>query len=40
MVVWGMVGNSHDANPAVFLDGKLVWACPAKDFSDVPNDQT
>ena len=38
MVVWGMVGNSHDASLAVFLDGKLVWASLAKDFSDVPND--
>ena len=38
MVVWGMIGNSHDASLAVFLDGKLVWASLAKDFSDVPND--
>jgi len=38
VVTWGMVGNSHDAALAVFIDDKLVWACQSKDFSDVPND--
>jgi len=37
-IVWGMVGNSHDASLAVFVDGELKWAALAKDFSDVPND--
>lgn len=38
MITWGMVGNSHDASLAVFDNNKLLWACLAKDFSDVPND--
>ena len=38
MIIWGMVGNSHDASLAVFVDRKLVWASLSKDFSDVPND--
>tara|TARA_B100002019_G_scaffold190597_1_gene164779 strand:- start:179 stop:1144 length:966 start_codon:yes stop_codon:yes gene_type:complete len=38
MVVWGMVGNSHDASLAAFVDGKLAWASLAKDFSGVDND--
>ena len=38
MITWGMVGNSHDASLAVFVDEKPVWACMAKDFSDVDND--
>lgn len=38
MIKWGMVGNSHDASLAVFKDNKLLWACLAKDFSDIPND--
>ena len=38
MVIWGMVGNSHDASLAVFKDGVLVWASTANKFSDVPND--
>ena len=38
MITWGMVGNSHDASLSVFDDNKLLWACLAKDFSDVPND--
>jgi carbamoyltransferase len=38
MIIWGMVGNSHDASLAVFRNKKLLWACLAKDFSDVPND--
>ena len=38
MIVWGMVGNSHDASLAVFDDDVLLWASLAKDFSDVPND--
>ena len=38
MIVWGMVGNSHDASLAVFDDDVLLWAALAKDFSDVPND--
>ena len=33
-----MVGNSHDASLAVFINDKPVWACMSKDFSDVPND--
>ena len=32
MVTWGMVGNSHDASMACFIDDKPVWACMAKDF--------
>ena len=38
MIIWGMVGNSHDASLAVFVDNKLAWASLSKDFSDVPND--
>ena len=38
MIIWGMVGNSHDASLAVFVDKKLAWASLSKDFSDVPND--
>jgi len=38
MIIWGMVGNSHDASLAVFDKNKLLWASLAKDFSDVPND--
>jgi len=38
VITWGMVGNSHDASLAVFIDDKPVWACMSKDFSDVPND--
>lgn len=32
MVTWGMVGNSHDASMACFIDDRPVWACMAKDF--------
>ena len=32
MITWGMVGNSHDASMACFIDDKPVWACMAKDF--------
>ncbi len=38
MITWGMVGNSHDASLACFVDDKLWWACMAKDFSKVDND--
>jgi len=38
MIIWGMVGNSHDASLAVFDDDELYWASLAKDFSGVPND--
>jgi carbamoyltransferase len=48
MIIWGMVGNSHDASLAVFdthiaglTDHRrtdLLWASLAKDFSKVPND--
>ena len=38
MIIWGMVGNSHDASLAVFKDGELKWAALAKDFSGVAND--
>mgnify|MGYP001439761480 CR=1 FL=1 len=38
MIIWGMVGNSHDASLAVFNDTELYWASLAKDFSGVPND--
>lgn len=38
MVVWGIVGNSHDASLAVFVDGNLKWAALAKDFTGVAND--
>ena len=38
MIIWGMVGNSHDASLAVFDDNKLLWAGLAKDFSKIPND--
>lgn len=38
MVVWGIVGNSHDASVAVFKDQELKWAALAKDFSGVVND--
>jgi carbamoyltransferase len=38
MIVWGLVGNSHDASLAVFKNNKLEWAALAKDFSGVPND--
>ncbi len=38
MVTWGMVGNSHDASLACFINDKPVWASMSKDFSDVPND--
>ena len=37
MIVWGIVGNSHDASLAVFDDNKLLWAGLAKDFSGVAN---
>ena len=30
MIIWGMVGNSHDASLAVFKDGELKWAALAK----------
>ena len=30
-----MVGNSHDASMACFLDERPVWACMAKDFDHV-----
>jgi carbamoyltransferase len=46
MIIWGMVGNSHDASLAVFetkikgltdrTETKLLWASLAKDFSDAP----
>ena len=32
MITWGLVGNSHDASMAVFVDDKPVHACMAKDF--------
>lgn len=32
MITWGMVGNSHDASMACFIDDRPVWACMAKDF--------
>ena len=35
MITWGMVGNSHDASMACFLDERPVWACMAKDFDHV-----
>lgn len=48
MIIWGMVGNSHDASLAVFetkvagltdkYKTKLLWASLAKDFSGVAND--
>ena len=38
MVIWGIVGNSHDASVAVFIDSKLAWAGLSKDFSGVDND--
>ncbi len=48
MIIWGIVGNSHDASLAVFDDTikglgvnrpcNLIWAGLAKDFSGVPND--
>ena len=48
MIIWGIVGNSHDASLAVFDDKikglgvnrpcNLIWAGLAKDFSGVPND--
>mgnify|MGYP001282935246 CR=1 FL=1 len=48
MIIWGMVGNSHDASLAVFdthiaglTDHRrtdLLWASLSKDFSGVPND--
>jgi len=43
MIIWGMVGNSHDASLAVFEKGpfddlQCLWASLAKDFSDVPGD--
>lgn len=38
MIIWGAVGNSHDASLAVFEDNKLLWAGLAKDFSGVAND--
>ena len=37
MIIWGMVGNSHDASLAVFDDDKLLWASLAKDFTGLPN---
>ena len=38
MIIWGIVGNSHDASIAVFKDKKLIWAALAKDFSKIDND--
>lgn len=38
MIIWGMVGNSHDASLAIFNSGKLEWASLSKDFSGVPHD--
>jgi carbamoyltransferase len=38
MIIWGIVGNSHDASLAVFENDKLKWAGLSKDFSGVPND--
>ena len=49
MIVWGIVGNSHDASLAVFKQGQvslrqghetleLKWAALAKDFSGVEHD--
>ena len=38
MIIWGMVGNSHDASLAVFNDSRLLWASLAKDFSKIAND--
>jgi len=38
MIIWGLVGNSHDASLAVFNNEELLWAALAKDFSGVPND--
>ena len=38
MITWGMVGNSHDASLACFINDRPVWASLAKDFSDVTND--
>ena len=35
MITWGMVGNSHDASMACFVDDKPYWACMAKDFDHV-----
>jgi|TARA_R110000851_G_scaffold177071_1_gene323851 carbamoyltransferase len=37
MIIWGMVGNSHDASLAVFENNNLVWASLAKDFTGLPN---
>ena len=38
MIIWGIVGNSHDASIAVFKNDNLKWAGLAKDFSKIPND--
>ena len=42
MIIWGMVGNSHDASLAVFRKTEnkleLLWAALSKDFSNVDND--
>lgn len=38
MIIWGAVGNSHDASLAVFDNKELKWAGLARDFSRVPND--
>lgn len=37
MIIWGMVGNSHDASLAVFDDKTLLWASLAKDFTRAIN---
>ena len=38
MIIWGCVGNSHDASLAVFNGHKLQWASLAREFSSVQND--
>mgnify|MGYP003643493724 FL=1 len=39
MIVWGIVGNSHDASLAVFNDSALLWAGLAKDFNSAQPDK-
>ena len=43
MIIWGIVGNSHDASVAVFEEGpfkdlKCRWAGLSKDFSGIEHD--
>lgn len=38
MIVWGVVGNSHDASLSVFNYNRLEWAALSKDFSGIAND--